>query len=63
MKIERINQIKEGDIVRNVGDPRKQPFKVMAVYGDRATAVSVVDITNPSEWEVVCQAEYTRVAP
>lgn len=27
-------------------------YVITAVYGDRATAVRTVDITNPQEWEI-----------
>lgn len=55
MKIEKISDLKEGDVVKHVSD--HIGFRVIAVYGERATAVRVQDITNPSEWEVIARVE------
>ena len=46
--VERLNQLPRGTIVRHRTDERT--FVVVANYGSRVTAVSNVDITNPSEW-------------
>ena len=46
-----------GDIVRHRMD-RARSYLVEANYGGRATAVRVVDITNPAEWELVYRAKY-----
>jgi hypothetical protein len=49
--IDRISQIHPGSHVRHKIN-KEHSFVVTANYGDRATAVLTVDITNPSEWEV-----------
>ena len=47
-----VADLQRGDIVRHRG-PGPKAGVVDAVYGDRATAVSTVDITNAIEWEVL----------
>jgi|SRR5690606_20679916 len=50
----RANSMEEftaGTVVRNVGSDKT--YLVTANYGSRATAVRSVDLTNPSEWEVL----------
>ena len=44
-------QLQPGDIVRH--KLHVHSFVVSANYGDRATAVQTVDITNCCEWEVL----------
>lgn len=61
MQLENINQLKPGDVVRNLQDQSGGSFIVVDVLGDRATAVRTVDITNPPEWEVVIQVAYRQV--
>lgn len=43
--------LKRGDLVRHKHENRT--FVVTANYGDRVTAVSSVDLTNPPEWDQV----------
>ena len=45
-----------GDIIKHVTEP--QTFVVTVNFGDRVTAVTTVDVTNPVEWEVVAKANY-----
>jgi len=44
-------KIKPGDVIKNTlsGDR----YRVHSNYGDRIAAVRTVDITNPSEWDLV----------
>lgn len=49
----KFSEIAAGNIVRNKGSKRN--YMVTGNYGDRATGVAVVDITNPDEWEVLKQ--------
>ena len=45
-----------GDIVRHAsGGPS---LIVTQAFGDRATALRTVDITNPVEWELVAKASF-----
>jgi hypothetical protein len=44
--------ISEGMIIRNAGFPMHS-YVLTGNYGSRATAVRTVDITNPSEWQVL----------
>lgn len=50
-QLKKVSNLNPGDLVR--GKTSRQIFHVIAIYGDRATAVQVQDITNPSEWEVL----------
>jgi len=47
--------LQQGDVVKPSGDYRT--FVVMANYGGRVTAAATVDMTNPSEWELVTKAQ------
>ena len=51
MKKEFFGKLKPGTIIRHKDSLRQ--FIITAIYGQRATAVSTVDITNPDEWEIV----------
>ena len=44
--------LQPGNIVRSV--PSGLAYVVLANYGDRISSVRYADITNPSEWEIVC---------
>jgi len=50
-ELKKISDLRPGDIVR--GKFTHRTFQIVAVYGDRATAVSIQDLTNPHEWEVL----------
>lgn len=54
-QLKRIEDLRSGDIVR--GKATGNVFHVIAIYGDRATAVQVQDLTNPDEWEVLEQSQ------
>lgn len=56
MKHEELKRLERGDIVKHVGDPTV--YVVTANYGERVTATSTVDITNPPEWEIVLKVEH-----
>ncbi len=45
-----IQNLKPGQLIRSKSS--EISFIVTDVFGDRATAVRVADITNPCEWEV-----------
>lgn len=51
--------LKTGDIVKPIGDHRC--FVVTSNYGDHVTAVATVDMTNPSEWDLVMKAKMEGV--
>lgn len=51
-------KLKPGDIIKHFDDNRA--FVVTGNYGGRVTAVSSVDLTNPSEWEVIHTAMTTQ---
>lgn len=51
MKGEAFRKLKRGDLVKHKHDRRT--FVVTSNYGGRVTAVSSVDMTNPSEWDLV----------
>lgn len=50
------NGLQTGDIVRHAGDAARE-YVVTANYGDRVTAVRTVDLTNPSEWNLVSKVQ------
>lgn len=58
MTREQFELLKRGDIVR--GKLSEQAYVVNACYGDRVTAVTTVDITNPPEWELVVSGGMSR---
>jgi len=47
----RIDELKPGMTVRHKGS--SDAYLIHACYGNRATAVRTVDITNPIEWEII----------
>jgi len=49
------NDLQRGMLIRHRADQRV--FVVTASYGNRATAVASVDMTNVSEWEVFERSE------
>jgi hypothetical protein len=51
MTYDEMRQLQPGDIVRGKGS--SQSYVVTANYGSRVTAVRTVDLTNPSEWDLV----------
>jgi len=55
---EELRGLERGDVIRHKLNPGKS-FVVTANYGDRVTAVETVDITNPTEWELVLKSNYT----
>lgn len=48
MNGETFRGLKRGDLVRHKSESRT--FVVTANYGDRVTATTTVDMTNPGEW-------------
>lgn len=54
-QLQSISELKEGDTIR--GRMSGWAYTVHGTYGDRATAVRTVDVTNPSDWEVYRDAE------
>lgn len=51
--LEAVPQLKTGDIIRS--RLTGEGYVVTGQYGDRATAVKTVDVTNPGEWLVMRQ--------
>ena len=47
-KMKNFKRLKTGDIVKNFVSDRT--YVVVHNYGDRVTAVTTADLTNPSEW-------------
>jgi len=47
-----------GDIVK--GKTSDNVYVVIANYGNRCTAVSTADLTNPKEWELVRKAKHEK---
>jgi len=55
------NQFKKlsrGDIVRHVAGGIS--YIVDANFGDSVTALNSIDVTNPTEWDLVFKASYRR---
>ena len=53
--LEHINGLKTGDII--YGRSSGLAYVVTGQYGDRATAVRSVDVTNPHEWLIARPSE------
>lgn len=51
--IKGISQLKRGDTVRVKADKFLVLFVITDVHDNRATAVNVVDITDPTLWEIL----------
>jgi hypothetical protein len=45
-----IKELKPGMVIRSAN--RQTHYMVTSNFGDRATAVRTVDVTNPSEWHI-----------
>jgi hypothetical protein len=56
-----LSSLSRGDIIRHASHSRT--YLVTATFGDRATAVATMDITNPSEWILVERAGYAGATP
>jgi hypothetical protein len=60
MKIQKISELKEGDVIRHVSDSMMgngTALRVVSTDGETATAIRVVTVSNPSEWELVVRVE------
>lgn len=53
--ITNLQDIPEGSIIRHKAG--EFVYIVTANYGNRLTAVRTVDVTNPSEWEILERGE------
>lgn len=53
-----LKNLNVGDLVRHAAF--HGVYVVTGNYGDRVTAVRTVDLTNPSEWEIVKKAEIPK---
>lgn len=51
MTKEEFKKLKPGDVVMNNGS--LSTYIVSGNYGNRVTAVITIDLTNPSEWELL----------
>jgi hypothetical protein len=49
--VTKLDQLQPGDCVRHKNG--RVVYFVTANYGQRVTAVSTADLTNPNEWEVL----------
>ena len=56
-----MKKLQPGDVIR--GKSSSHGFIVTANYGTRVTAVRTVDLTNPSEWDLVVKANPQSVEP
>lgn len=54
MNKEEFKKLEMGDIIRHKLDVKS--VVVTGNFGDRVTAVRTVDVTNPSEWDVIKKA-------
>ncbi len=59
MTPEEFKALDRGDIVYHASDPTAT-WLIDANYGDRVTAVTTYDLTNPAEWVLVLKANYER---
>lgn len=48
-----VSELQRGDIIRHRSAESGRSYVVDNVYGDRATAVATLDVTNSIEWEVL----------
>jgi len=51
MTEEEFKNLRIGDVIKHKSDSKT--YVVTAHYGNRITAVTTVDLTNPIEWEIV----------
>lgn len=51
MEDKEFKDLEFGDVVRSKADGRA--YAITGNYGERKTASRTVDLTNPSEWELV----------
>ena len=58
MTKDELKNLKEGDVIASMFDGKV--YMVTGNYGDRATAVRTVDVTNPAEWELRLKAIHER---
>jgi len=61
MTKEEFSKLKEGHIVR--GKLSGLAYIVTGNYGDHVTAVRTVELTRPSEWELVAKEAFMSVVP
>lgn len=53
MTDEEFNSLAGGDFIRHKESTSGEYYTVLSNYGDRVTAVRTVDMTNPSEWDLI----------
>ena len=53
--LRKVSELQRGDIIRNVAS--NVSYVVDATYGDTATAVHSVMVTNPPEWIVSYESD------
>ena len=58
MNRKEFNNLISGDIIKHKSDHKC--YVITAHYGNRITAVTSVDLTNPIEWELVCKHKNNR---
>lgn len=50
-RVQSILELERGDIVRHVDSGNS--YVVIANYGEHATAVRSIEISDPTEWEII----------
>lgn len=64
MSPEMFKKLEPGDLVRWAGEADDgHAYVVVANYGDRVTAVRIVDMTNPPEWDLVSKVVRVPFTP
>lgn len=58
MNEEEFGNLNTGDMVRRKSDHANEIWLVTGNYGGRITAVRTMDLTNPSEWDLMMKAQY-----
>ena len=56
MTRENFLSLSRGDIIKHKANPKT--YVVDANHGQYITAVTTVDVTNPSEWELILKANH-----
>lgn len=51
--------LQTGDIIRGI--TKKDLYIITANYGTHMTAVRVIDICHPSEWDLIFKSNHTRI--
>ena len=60
MDKETFKALNRGDVVRHKVTGLASSYVVVANHGDRVTAIDVMEMTNPDEWDLVYRASYNK---